>query len=166
MTTFETNTKVVHNSLLKNLYQRSTISFVSNCFFSLDGSSSLTKVLRSSIYLLTTPISIFLWKSPEPPWRFVALIISWLKISMLFQVQGIVHASDHLNYFNKNLIVRTNVSNFKMVAMPCIWDQMIPWYGHQTFISTTWKVSTSGICGCGLSSPSYFSKINHFSDFL
>ena len=46
--------------------------------------------------------------------------------------------------FIKNIISRTNVSNFKMVAMPCIWDQMIPWYGHQTFISTTWKVSTSG----------------------
>ena len=92
MTTFETNTKVVHNSLVQNLHQRSIISFISNCFFSLDGSSFLKKILHSSIYPLTTPISIFLWKSPEPPWRFVTLIISWLKICMFFfQVQiGIV----------------------------------------------------------------------------
>ena len=80
------------------------------------------------------------------------------------EMEGIVHATDHLNYFHKNLISRTNVSNFKMVAMPCIWDQMIPWYGHQTSISTTWKVSTSGICE--LYSPSSYSKIIHFSDFL
>ena len=60
------------------------------------------------------------------------------------EMEGIVRATDHLNYFQKNLISRTNVSNYKMVAMPCIWDQMIPWYGHQTCISTTWKVSTSG----------------------
>ena len=40
---------------------------------------------------------------------------------------------------------------------------MIPWYGHQTFISTTWKVSTSGVCG--LSSPSSYSKIIIFQTF-
>ena len=130
MTTFETNTKVVHNSLVQNLHQRSIISFISNCFFSLDGSSFLKKILHSSIYPLTTPISIFLWKSPEPPWRFVTLIISWLKISMFFsgtnrncdhscgwaelwevlhhtqcwiphEMEGIVHETDHLNYLHK-----------------------------------------------------------------
>ena len=134
MTTFETNTKVVHNSLVQNLHQRSIISFISNCFFSLDGSSSLKK--SSSQLNLPADYTNFHIpvKKPGTPlevcnfdhfmaqdlyvffsgtnrncdhscgWAELWEVLHHTQCWIPHEMEGIVHATDYLNYFHKKIL--------------------------------------------------------------
>ena len=151
MTTFETNTKVGHNSLVKNLYQRSTISFISNCFFSLDGSSFLKKLFtaQSTLWLHQFPYSCEKARNPLGGlslWSFYGS-----RLVFFFQVQiGIVitHVVE-LNF--ERSFITLNVEF--LMKWKVLWGQQTIWiifkkilFPGRTYRTTKWwQCLASGI---------------------